>query len=138
MNRLRAWWNLLNGSTVLGLLVAVAAKTTLQPGPNSLLLARGYTWAFPDGGAITIGNVVLVRPHHHLPEPVLRHESRHAWQYAVCLGLPFLPLYGLAVLWSLALYGDTSSGNAFERAAGLSDGGYRRRRHRFSTDRHSR
>ncbi|AXR73755.1 MULTISPECIES: hypothetical protein [Auritidibacter] len=123
----RATFNLLNLSTVLGLIVAVIAGTTLLPGPDRLMLAMNYRWPWPSGGCITLGNVVLVRPGVRLSSALLTHESRHATQWALCLGLPFLPLYGLAVLWSLYRYGDTANGNIFERAAGLTDGGYRRR-----------
>ncbi|MGO1184162.1 MAG: hypothetical protein ACTHZ5_14710 [Micrococcaceae bacterium] len=132
MPTLRAWWNLLNGSTVLGLLLAVASGTRLQPGPRGTLLARGYTWPFPDGGAITVGNVILMRPGLRVTDALLRHEDRHVTQYASCLGLPFLPLYAVSVLASLAVCGDTASANPFERGAGLADGGYRPRRPRWS------
>ncbi|WBL18005.1 MULTISPECIES: hypothetical protein [Citricoccus] len=125
MSTVRTWWNLLNGSTVLGLLIAVASRTTLRPGPRGTLLAQGYTWGFPNGGAITIGNVILVRPGVRCTEALLRHEDRHVSQYAFCLGLPFLILYAVSVAVSLAVCGDTASANPFERAAGLADGGYR-------------
>lgn len=127
MSTVRAWWNLINGSTVLGLLLAVAAGTRLRPGPRGTVLAQGYTWSFPDGGAITIGNVILMRPGLRCTEALLRHENRHVTQYALCLGLPFLALYALSVAWSLVVCGDTASANPFERAAGLADGGYRAR-----------
>ncbi|MBO0813187.1 MAG: hypothetical protein J2P23_14240, partial [Microlunatus sp.] len=55
---------------------------------------------------------------------LLRHEERHSWQYLVCCGLPFFPLYALALLWSYATTRDLARGNLFERAAGLADGGY--------------
>ena len=41
-----------------------------------------------------------------------------------CLGLPFLPLYGLAAAWSTWRTGDPASRNPFERGAGLVRGGY--------------
>ena len=59
---------------------------------RSRLPLRGTT-------ALTVGDVVLTpedaafllrRPR------LLAHEGRHSWQYAACLGLPLLPLYGLA------------------------------------------
>ena len=55
---------------------------------------------------------------------MLLHEERHSWQYAACLGLPMLPLYGLAAGWSYLRGGDPGVHNAFERLAGLEDGGY--------------
>ena len=55
---------------------------------------------------------------------LLRHEQRHSWQYAAYLGLPRLPLYGVATAWSLLRGGDVAVHNAFERWAGLEDGGY--------------
>ncbi|WP_353713451.1 hypothetical protein [Arthrobacter sp. K5] len=46
-------------------------------------------------------------------------------------GLPFLLFYFAAAAWSAVRYGDSASGNPFERHAGLEAGGYvdRRRRH---------
>lgn len=121
---MRAWWNFVNLSSVLGLLIAITARTRLSPGPHGLLLALDYRWAFPSGGAITVGNVVLVRPGMTLNSRILMHESRHASQYALCFGLPFLVFYGIAAIWSVWRYGHPAYGNLFERAAGLADGGY--------------
>ncbi len=47
----------------------------------------------------------------------------HAEQWARW-PLVFLPAYGLASLWSLMRTGDAATGNGFEVAAGLEDGGY--------------
>ena len=55
---------------------------------------------------------------------LLAHEERHSRQYAVCLGLPYLPLYTAAMAWSVLRTGDRASANVFERGAGLADGGY--------------
>lgn len=123
--RVRQVWNTVNLSTALGLMVARAAGCRVQRGPHGLVLAHGYRWGFPDGGAVTVGNVVLVRSGARPTALLLEHESRHATQYAVCLGLPFLPLYGLAVAWSRLRTGDNASRNVFERHAGLQAGGYR-------------
>lgn len=125
--RVRRWWNAVNLTTPLGLAVARAAGCTLSRGPHGLVLATGYRWPFPDGGAFTLGNVVLARPRTPLTARLLDHESRHATQYAWCAGLPFLPLYAAAVGWSLLRTGDTASRNVFERHAGLAAGGYRER-----------
>ncbi len=125
---LRRVANLVNLSTPLGLLVARAGRARCRPGPYGLVLAEGYRFAFPVAGAFTVGDVVvtahsfdaLLRLHPDL----LRHEERHSRQYACCLGLPFLPLYALAMAWSALRTGDRSSANPFERGAGLRAGGY--------------
>lgn len=119
--------NVLNGSTLLGLLLAVCARTTLSPGPRGLLIASRYRWPLPFAGAFTVGNVVLFRTglQEALDNPVLiGHEERHSTQYAWCLGVPFLPLYFLVAAWSQWRTGNPGSGNFFERQAGLQDGGY--------------
>ncbi|VXB09003.1 hypothetical protein ARTHRO9AX_100035 [Arthrobacter sp. 9AX] len=119
--------NAVNGSTVLGLAVAAAARSDLRPGPHGLIIAGGYRWRVPLAAAFTLGNVVLCRcPAADLlarPE-LLGHEEKHCTQYAWCLGLPFLPLYFLAAGWSLLRTGNPGTGNIFERHAGLVAGGY--------------
>jgi len=55
---------------------------------------------------------------------LLRHEARHATQYAWCGGLLMLPLYFAAAGVSWLVSGDAGAWNIFERLAGLSDGGY--------------
>jgi hypothetical protein len=125
--RLRQLANVLNGSTLLGLLLAAAARTTVSSGPRGLLIATGYRWRLPFAGAFTVGNVVLFRagPAEALANPaLLGHEEHHSTQYAWCLGLPFLPLYFLAAGWSLWRTGNPGTGNFFERNAGLQAGGY--------------
>jgi hypothetical protein len=125
--RLRAGWNLLNGSTLAGLGLAAAVGCSLSPGPYGLLLAHGYRPRLPKASAFTVGNVVLLRRSSAglADNPLLLgHESRHSTQYALCLGLPFLPLYAVAALWSLWRTGDPASRNFFERRAGLRAGGY--------------
>lgn len=125
--RLRQVANLLNGSTLLGLLLAAAARTRVRNGPRGLLVATGYRWRLPFARALTLGNVVLFRagPAEALADqPLLGHEERHSTQYAWCLGLPFLPLYFLAAGWSLWRTGNAGTGNVFERHAGLQAGGY--------------
>ncbi|WP_246858575.1 DUF4157 domain-containing protein [Citricoccus sp. SGAir0253] len=124
---LRRAWNAANLSTPLGLALARAAGCTVRRGPDGLLLASGYRWAFPDGGAFTVGNTVLLRPGTAPTARLLAHESRHATQYAWCAGVPFLPLYLLGVGWSVLRTGDAASRNPFERHAGLAAGGYRER-----------
>ncbi|MBT2595260.1 DUF4157 domain-containing protein [Arthrobacter sp. ISL-72] len=125
--RLRQIANVLNATTLLGLLLARCARTAVRPGPRGLLIATGYRWPLPFAQAFTVGNVVLFRAQapEALSNPVLlAHEERHSSQYAWCLGLPFLPLYFLAAGWSLLRTGNPGSANVFERLAGLEAGGY--------------
>lgn len=123
---LRWYANCLNLTTVGGLTLAMAARLRLRVGPRGVILASGYRWALPDAAAFTVGNVVISRspidPRTH--PRLLRHEERHCTQYALCLGLPFLPLYALATGWSLLRSGDRARANLFEKLAGLEDGGY--------------
>ncbi|GAB2744165.1 hypothetical protein [Nocardioides pakistanensis] len=142
---MQPWWvkaavNLVNGSTLLGVVVAALGRARLSRGPRGLLLASGYRLPFPVASAFTVGNVVLTR---HDPgwwadrERMLVHEERHSWQYAVSLGLPMLPMYGVAAAWSYLRGGDHATYNVFETRAGLADGGYpllsRRQRRRART-----
>jgi hypothetical protein len=135
-HRVRQAVNVLNLSTPLGLLLAVTATRTrpgarrLLRGPDGLLIAGGYRPPVPAAHAFTVGNVILVRrePESALERPgLLRHEARHCTQYAWCLGVVMIPLYLLCATGSLALCGDHSSYNPFERLAGLADGGYGKR-----------
>lgn len=124
---LRAALNVLNLSTPLGLLLALAGGARLRRGPEGLLLASGYRLGVPPRPAFTVGDVVVTsRDEAFLAERprLLRHEGRHSWQWAACLGLPMLPLYLLAAGWSWLRGGDAGVHNPFERLAGLEDGGY--------------
>lgn len=121
--RFRKAANYLNLATPLGLLISVAGGATRRPGPDGLVLACGYRYRFPVAGAFTVGNVVLTRAA-TLDERLIRHEARHATQWAWCAGLPMLPLYLLSMLVSVLLCGHQASYNVFERLAGLDDGGY--------------
>ncbi|MGH3097397.1 MAG: hypothetical protein ACRDMV_15550 [Streptosporangiales bacterium] len=119
--------NWLNLSTPFGLLVAAVGRAEVVPGPRGLLLAGGYRPSFPIARAFTVGSVVVTgRPASWLTRRplLLRHEERHANQWAACGGLPFLPLYAAAMAVSVWRRGDRASGNVFERLAGLADGGY--------------
>jgi hypothetical protein len=129
--------NAINGSTLLGVLIARAGGARIGRGPDGLLMARGYARPLPSAPAFTVGDVVISRdPDVFRRRPrLLTHERRHAEQYARFLGPGFLLLYGAAAAWSQLSRGDPYSGNVFERRAGLSDGGYverppRRRRFR--------
>lgn len=127
------WWrvrtavNAANGSTLLGLGVAALGRADVGRGPRGLLLATGYRLPFPVAGAFTVGDVVITR---HDPgwwarrQRMLVHEERHSWQWAVTCGLPMLPAYAVAAVWSYARGGDWATYNVFETRAGLADGGY--------------
>ena len=130
--RLRQVVNVINLSTLLGLALALAGRGRVRRGPDGLLLAHAVRLP-ARAPAFTVGNVVLLR----LDEAALArrprllvHEARHATQYACCVGLLMLPLYGLAAGWSWLRCRDASSYNVFEVRAGLADGGYSQRRRR--------
>lgn len=126
--RLRQVWNMVNLSTPLGLLVAAVTRTRVGRGPEGLLFGYGYRPALPRAGAFTVGNVVLFRsgPDDVAARPrLVAHEARHATQWAMCLGLPFLPAYLAAAAWSVLRCGHPGLRNPFEVGAGLADGGYR-------------
>lgn len=125
--RVRQVLNLVNLSTLLGLLVAAIGRAQVQRGPDGLVLARGYRLRVPRAPAFTIGNVILLRlsDDQLARRPLLlQHEARHSTQYAVCIGPVMLPLYFLAAGWSWLRCRDFAWHNVFERLAGLTDGGY--------------
>jgi len=124
---IKAVLNAVNLSTALGLGVGRLGHARFSSGPRGLILAAEYDLGFPHAPAFTIGNVVVSRHSHawldDRPEMLL-HEERHSWQYAALLGLPMVPLYLLAAGYSYLRGGDFGVHNAFERLAGLGDGGY--------------
>jgi hypothetical protein len=125
--RLRLAANVINGSTLAGVLVAAIGRAELRPAGDGLLVGSGYRLPVPAAAAFCLGNVLVTRLSHDAftTNPRLfAHEARHATQYACCAGLAMLPLYGIAAAVSWALTGDFGSRNVFERRAGLSDGGY--------------
>ena len=124
-HRVRLAVNLLNGSTLAGLVASVAGHARLARFPDGLLVGTGYRLPVPPAPAFTLGNVILTRRDALGRDTVLlRHEARHATQYAWCGGLLMLPLYFAAAGVSWLLSGDVGAWNIFERLAGLSDGGY--------------
>jgi len=148
-HRFRQVVNLVNGSTIAGIGVALAGGafaagasaagasaggasaggSRLIRGPDGLLTATGYRLAVPAAPAFTVGNVIIVNARSApVPPAVFAHEARHATQYAWCGGLLMLPLYFTAAGVSWALCGDFGAWNVFERQAGLADGGYADRR----------
>jgi hypothetical protein len=125
--RLRLVANLVNGSTLAGVLVAAAGRARLAQGRDGLLIGERYRLPVPPAPAFTLGNVILTKAGRDElagAEALLVHEARHATQFACCAGLLMLPLYFLAAAWSWLLTGDFGARNVFERRAGLSGGGY--------------
>ncbi|GAA0987806.1 hypothetical protein GCM10009555_067880 [Acrocarpospora macrocephala] len=125
--RIRRIINWINLSTPAGLLIARIGGAHTRKGEFGLVYAHDYRIPFPIANAFTVGNVVLTKyPDGFLQGRLLAHESRHASQYAACIGLPMLILYPLSLVISVAVCGDIASWNLFERLANLEDGGYRR------------
>ena len=125
--RVRLMANLVNGSTLAGLLVAAAGRARLARAAAGLLVGARYRLPVPVAPAFTVGNVILARSDRAAlasRQALLAHEARHATQYAWCGGVVMLPLYFLAAGVSWGLTGDFGARNVFERQAGLADGGY--------------
>jgi hypothetical protein len=126
-HRVRQVANLVNGSTLAGVLVAAAGRARLAHGRDGLLIGDRYRLPLPPAPAFCLGNVILTRADRDSfvqAETLLAHEARHATQFACCAGLVMLPLYFAAAAVSWVLTGDFGSRNVFERRAGLADGGY--------------
>ena len=126
---LRNLANVANLSTPLGIALSIAGRGRLRL-RDGLVVADHVRLPVTNAGAMTVGSVVLVfrqsleQAEGRTPN-LLPHEDAHAWQWAYCLGLPFLPLYLAASGWSLFRTGDRAAANHFERQAGLAAGGYR-------------
>ena len=120
-----------NGTTGFGLILAVATGAKIKRGRNGVLIAEGYRRKLPPATCFTVGSVIITRktadwllaPER---EHLLRHESRHAGQYAV-LGPLVWPAYWLSCGYSYAMTGSYGARNVFEKHAGLAGGGYRER-----------
>lgn len=128
-HRLRAIANMANLTTPLGLLVALAGGARPRRGPEGLWVCERYRFRYPRAGAFTVGNVVTTSAtiadlERALPG-VLRHEARHASQYAL-LGTAFFPLYSAFSAWSWLRCRSYAHANPLERHAGLVSGGYLR------------
>lgn len=126
----RAVANVVNLSTPLGIIIAVAGGSSFARGEYGLVVAEGYQRSFPVAGAFTVGNVIIIpkrtRAELETAFPhVMDHEDVHARQYSYCLGLPFLPAYLVAMAWSWLRTGDRAAANFFEIQADLIRGGYR-------------
>jgi hypothetical protein len=123
--RAREAVNLVNGSTLAGLGVAVAGRARLGRGPDRLFIGTGYRLPVPPAPAFCLGNVILTRGDGIDPgSPLFAHEARHATQFACCGGVAMVPMYLAAAGVSWVLTGDFGARNVFERRAGLADGGY--------------
>src|SRR6476646_10568682 len=120
---LRAWINLANGSPLAGLGVATLGGARVARSTDGLFVGTGYRLPVPPAPAFCLGNVIITRLDGLTPA-LLRHEARHATQYACCGGVLLVPLYLMAAAASWLLTGDTGAKNVFERRAGLADGGY--------------
>src|SRR6266566_4057683 len=121
----RAWINLANGSTLVGMGVAALGGARVARSRDRLFVGTGYRLPLPPAPAFCLGNVIVTRLEGLDPSSALfRHEARHATQFAWCGGVAMVPLYLAAAAVSWALTGDTGCRNVFERRAGLTDGGY--------------
>jgi hypothetical protein len=124
--------NTVNLATPLGLLAALVVRARLSPGEHGLIVARHARGIpglpRPRASAITVGDVVfvLISDERLAERPrLLDHEARHALQYACLLGpVPFLLGYLVASGWSWLTTRNPALRTAFERGAGLLDGGY--------------
>lgn len=129
--QVRAVGNAVNLATPLGLVIARLGRASIRRGPRGLVLGEGYQARFPVAGAFTVGNVVTTRgtwaERARRHPDLLAHEEGHTWQYLYFLGLPYLPAYVAAMVWSWLRTGDRASSNLFERRAGLAAGGYAER-----------
>ena len=121
--RARQLVNLANGSTLAGLGVAALGGARVARSADGLFLGTSYRLPVPPAPAFCLGNVIVTRLDGLTPG-LLRHEARHATQFACCGGVLMVPLYLAAAAVSWALTGDFGARNVFERRAGLTDGGY--------------
>ena len=122
--------NALNGSTALGLMLGAVGRGRPRK-VGHLIVFDGVRLPWVTASAMTVGSVVLImgRSLEEISARVptlLDHEDEHAWQYAYCFGLPFLPLYFAAMTWSMVRTKDRAAANFFKIQAGLETGGYLR------------
>ena len=92
--RVRLVANLVNGSTLAGVVVAAAGRARLARGHDGLLIGERYRLPVPPAPAFTLGNVIMTRTERDAllgQEALLAHEARHATQFACCAGLLMLP-----------------------------------------------
>jgi hypothetical protein len=118
-----------NGTTLVGLGIALLTGARVRRGRGGILIAEGYRRKVPPATCFTVGSVIITRRTaewllHAERAGLLAHESRHTGQYAV-FGPLFWPFYWLCCGYSWTLTGTYGARNAFERHAGLERGGYR-------------
>jgi len=105
--------------------VAALGGAEIARSVDGLFTGTGYRLPVPPAPAFCLGNVIVTRRDAIEPgSRLFRHEARHATQFAWCGGVIMIPLYLAAAGVSWALTGDFGARNAFERLAGLADGGY--------------
>ena len=105
--------------------MAALGRATIARSVDGLFTGTGYRLPVPPAPAFCLGNVIVTRRDAIEPgSRLFRHEARHATQFAWCGGVIMIPLYLAAAGVSWALTGDFGARNAFERLAGLADGGY--------------
>src|SRR6187455_868777 len=115
-HRVRQVVNVINLSTLIGLLVATVGRAKLAAGPRHTVLATDLRLPIK-ASALTIGDIVMTRkPREVMLErhALLRHGMRHTVQYAWCLGVVMLVLYAFEAAWSWLLTPDPASRNVFE------------------------
>lgn len=125
--RARQVANWVNLTTPLGFAVGGLGGARFVRAPRGIWVAEEFPSAWLPARALTLGSVVITgrTARWLLQQPrLLAHEERHAWQYVVCLGLPMLPLYGVAAGVSWLWCSNVGTRNPFEQLAGLADGGY--------------
>ncbi|GAA2550840.1 hypothetical protein GCM10010435_21220 [Winogradskya consettensis] len=123
--------NAVNGTTAVGLAVAVLGGAKLRRGRDGIIVAEGYRRRVPPATCFTVGSVIITRRSadwllHEDRAGLFDHERAHARQYAL-LGPFFWPAYWVACGYSWALTGCYGTRNVFERRAGLARGGYAER-----------
>ena len=129
---LRHTINSASGITLLGLILGTLTRGRPHwHREHGILIFHNCHLRWPLAAAITLGDTVLVLSPPvrwatvaDIPPQLLAHEARHASQFALLLGFPYLPIYWLACVYSWVITGDHWSRNPFEVRAGLPDGGY--------------
>src|SRR5262245_57632561 len=124
----RTTLTVVNGSTLLALLLCAATGVRPRRAGNGVLIAPGYRLSVPPANNFTMGNVIFTRYTvdwllHPDRADLFGHESKHVTQYAA-LGPFFFPAYWIACGWSWWRTGEYGARNVFERHAGLEAGGY--------------
>jgi hypothetical protein len=124
----RRRWNRVNGTTLLGHALARVTRSSRSAGPLGTVIAERYPLRLPDAACFVIGDVIFCKGTAEwltslAMRGVLVHEVRHTYQYARW-GPLFWPLYFAGSAWSYLITGNFGARNAFERNAGLADGGY--------------